>query len=227
MILSFFGRKDASRDPQANPARQMATARLRLIRDYWAALCAQPEGDRTLPRRAAISPRGIENALSQSFLIERVAPGMARLRIAGMDLNDLMGMDVRGMPFSCLLEPSARGGFGAALEQVFAGRSLLEAELEADRSAGRPALAAQLLILPLAVEPDGRRMALGGLACHGLVGSAPRRFHVARRQLLPSPLGEPDAAPVRAAPAFAENAAQFQPAPGDPAPGRGHLRLVK
>jgi hypothetical protein len=225
MILSFFSRRDRGRDPQAEEARRDASRRLRLIHDYWTALCQRGQDCSTLPRRADISPRGIDMALSQAFLIERVAHGIARLRIAGMDLNDLMGMDVRGMPFSCLLEPSAREGFGRMLEEVLSGQSVLEAELEAERDGLRPALGAMLMVLPLAVEPDGRRMAFGGLATFGKIARAPRRFHVARHKLTPHGL-QPDAIADPVEPAFAEAAPPFQPAPRLPGE-KPYLRLVK
>jgi hypothetical protein len=226
MILSFFNRGGASRDPGEEAARAQAATRLRLIRDYWTALCGRGEGGTSLPRRSDISPRGIDGALSQAFLIERVAPGIARLRIAGMDLNDLMGMDVRGMPFSCLLEPAARNGFGRMLEQVLSGQAVLEAELEAERDGFRPALRAQLMILPLAVEPDGRRMAFGGLAMIGQIGKAPRRFHVARHHLIPEGLPQGEGTPPAHQPAFAESAVPFEPLRRSPAE-KPYLRLVK
>jgi hypothetical protein len=66
------------------------------LRAYWEAL---REGE-MLPRRDRVDPRGIAGALEHSFLIERIAPGVARFRISGMVFNDLMGMDIRGMPMS-------------------------------------------------------------------------------------------------------------------------------
>ena len=49
------------------------------IRTYWESL--RIEGD--IPLRAAVDPRGIEAALEFAFMVERVAPGVARLRLAG------------------------------------------------------------------------------------------------------------------------------------------------
>lgn len=225
MILSFFNGGERGRDTHEADARREAQARLRLIRDYWTALCQDSPDCGALPRRADISPRGIDKALSQAFLVERIAPGIARLRIAGMDLNDLMGMDVRGMPFSCLLEPAAREGFGRMMEEALSGKSVLEADLEAERDGLRPALRAMLMVLPLAAEPDGRRMAFGGLATFGQIGRAPRRFHIARHKLTPHGLHH-DAIAEPVAPAFAEAAPSFQPAPR--ATGeKPYLRLVK
>ncbi|MCU0901790.1 MAG: PAS domain-containing protein [Cypionkella sp.] len=74
------------------------------VRAYWEAL---RNGD-MLPRRDRVDPRGIAGALEHSFLVERIAPGIARFRISGMIYNDLMGMDIRGMPMSCLFMGDAR-----------------------------------------------------------------------------------------------------------------------
>ena len=65
---------------------------IEMIRAYWEGL--RPEEG--LPSRAQIDPRGMAGALSGAFMIERIAPGVGRLRIAGMQLVDLMGMEVRG-----------------------------------------------------------------------------------------------------------------------------------
>ena len=73
------------------------------VEAYWEAL----RGTRIVPKRSEIDPRGIEGALENAFIVERVAPGIARLRIAGSHLNDLMGMEVRGMPLTALFNPGA------------------------------------------------------------------------------------------------------------------------
>ena len=62
----------------------------------------------TLPRRAEIDPRAIDSALADIFLIERIAPGLARFRVAGRRLSALMNMDVRGMPLSAIIAPAHR-----------------------------------------------------------------------------------------------------------------------
>ena len=69
------------------------------VEAYWEAL----RGSRLMPTRAEIDPRGIEQALEYAFIVERIAPGIARLRIAGSHLNELMGMEVRGMPLTAFI----------------------------------------------------------------------------------------------------------------------------
>lgn len=72
------------------------------IEAYWEAL----RGSRLMPKRSEIDPRGIETALEYTFVLERIAIGMARLRIEGSHLNNLMGMEVRGMPLTSFITPN-------------------------------------------------------------------------------------------------------------------------
>ena len=85
---------------------------------YWQAL--RPDGGE-LPRRADFDPRGIADLLEHTLLLERIAPGQVRIRLAGMAVCDLLGMDVRGMPLSALLVTAARPALGAHMERVLEG----------------------------------------------------------------------------------------------------------
>lgn len=177
------------------------------LRAYWQAL----RGGAAFPRRDRIDPRGIAGALDQSFLIERIAPGVARFRLAGMRLAGLSGMDLRGMPFSTLITPGDRDRLARALEQVFATPSILDARMEAERCPGCPALPARLLVLPLGDRNGQPTLALGCLALGADdPGRRPRRFAIAalmREALGPVPRAETDS-------------------PAQPRTDRPHLRLV-
>jgi hypothetical protein len=193
-----------------------------------------------LPRRAEIDPRAIEEALEFAFLAERVAPGVARLRLAGMHLGELMGMEVRGLPLSALFEPGAREALKAATELAWRTGAPVAAPLAAARGLGRPALSGRLLLLPLAPEAGTEPRLLGGLALDGAIGRAPRRLQLAGPARLVEPAVPVAAAAPSTAPAAAPLAARtvMRPAPGPTAvPGlcepaarytvaRGHLRLV-
>ncbi|NUB43306.1 PAS domain-containing protein [Fertoebacter nigrum] len=198
------------------------------VRAYWEGL----RRGNDLPLRSAIDPRGIEGALEQAFLLERIAPGLARFRLAGMTLSDLMGMDVRGMPLSAMLDPSARLRLASVLEQVFREPAALDLSLEADRGIGRPALEGRMLIMPVRGD-SGAELALGCLATEGLVGRSPRRFHIARALLEPlapaSPSG-PVALPRQPVAGLADPPRLFLRRTDPPPPrttGRAHLRLVR
>ena len=207
-MLTYFGK---GRGGVAAPE----FAAIQAVRGYWEAL--RVGGG--LPRRDQIDPRGIAQALEQVFLIERIAPGLARFRLAGMHVNEIMGMDVRGMPLTTLFEPCARARVTEALEPMFAAPSVLELWLEAERGIGKPALEARMILLPLVGSTGEPGLALGCLASVGTVGRHPRRFGVAG--LVREPLG----ASVAAVPdySFAESAVVYFPPPPR---GKPNLRLV-
>jgi len=198
-------------------------AMLAQVRAYWEGL---RKGE-MLPLRSAIDPRGMEGALEQAFLVERIAPGIARFRLAGMQLTDLMGMDVRGMPLSALVDPAGRERLAVLLEQMFNGPAALDLSLEAERGIGRPALEGRILLLPVRGDM-GADLALGCLATAGLMGRSPRRFHIARALLEPVFAAQPAAPVPQRQSGFAEAVRPFTGAGKTPrATGRTHLRLVK
>lgn len=166
-VISFDGR----RGTPAMPEPQVTDA-LAEVRAYWDGL----RDGRLVPLRADIDPRGIEGALPASFILERVAPGQARFRVAGQDLTRLVATDVRGMPIGVLFTPAARDAAGAALEAMFAGPEAVELDLQAETGFGRPRLGGRMVLLPLRSDLGCISRALGCLVTTGQTGRAPRRF---------------------------------------------------
>ncbi len=218
-----------------NPAAAPTKGRidpLAQVRAYWEAL---RDGD-TIPLRSQISPRGIESALSCTFLIERIAPGLARFRIAGMAFSDLMGMEVRGMPLSALFSPEARPILASKLETVFHSPAILTMDLIANSGICRPDMTARMLILPVRDNNGAMGIGLGCLDMTGKIGRSPRRFDIAHSTAtMLVRATPPDAQPRRKAFApqlvtsakpreFAEPAARFDGCPGKTPP---YLRLVE
>ncbi len=224
---------------------------LKQIDAYWEGLRTEAKNGGRVPRRADIDPRGIDRALNQAFILERIAPGLARIRIAGMHLSDLMGMEVRGMPFTSLFTAPARRRMTDVLESVFEGPRKAEISIVAEKGIGRPALAGRILLLPLRSDLGDVTRILGGFATIGNIGRTPRRFDISGiemaeiggrpRVFLPTgnrPVNRPESRPAPAGAAgaaegFAERPAGFAPPPpgkengGGRARGRPHLRLVK
>ncbi|MEY5038878.1 MAG: hypothetical protein RL472_1984 [Pseudomonadota bacterium] len=186
---------------------------LQEVRAYWEAM----RKNGRLPKRDDINPRGMASALEQVFLVEQVAPNHGRLRLAGMAISDLLGMDVRGMPITALLEPVARARLSEALGGLFRGEQILDLWLEAERGIGRPPLLARMLLLPMIGSHGEPDLALGCFCTKGDVGRAPRRFTISR--MLREPL------PVSATEDFASAFAE-PPRPFSPPHGRPNLRLV-
>jgi len=169
----------------ADVARDVRFPVLHTLETYWSEI----RGTRLVPARADVDPRRIEDALEYAFILERIAPGMARFRLAGMHLNDLMGMEVRGMPLTAFFAPEGRKAVSAALEQVFDAPSIARIALAGERGVGRPPLDGRLLLLPLQSDFGDVSRALGCLATVGPTGRAPRRFSVTGTDVEPL-LGE-------------------------------------
>ncbi len=158
--------------PISKPA--LSNAPIQQVRAYWEAL-------RTigaLPSRDLLDPRGMVDVLEKVFLIEQIAPGHARFRLAGTQLHDLLGMDLRGMPLSALLDPSSRPRLSNGLDALFESPTVLDLWLQAERGLAREALTARMVLLPLAEAKGEARLALGCLAIDGAIGRAPRRFSI-------------------------------------------------
>ncbi len=191
------------------------------VRAYWEAL----RNGRKVPLRSEIDPRGIERSLEYAFVLERIAPQVARFRLAGMHLSDLMGMEVRGMPVTTFFTPAARDRVAEILEGVFRAPEIAELTLTAETGLGKPPMQARLIILPLQSDLGDISRALGCLVAEGAVGRAPRRFELTEVRLTQVEAGKasfvPQTMPVRG---FAEAQHAFAEQPkGD----RSHLRLVK
>lgn len=156
------------------------------LRAYWEGL----RKGRLVPSRAEVDPRGIERALEYAFIIERVAPGMGRFRLAGMHLNDLMGMEVRGMPMTAMFSPAARTRIAEVTEAMFADPSVVELVLRAESGIGKPPLMARLLLLPLTSDLGDVNRALGCLVAEGGdIGRTPRRFELVSAEVQPIAAG--------------------------------------
>ncbi|GHC58492.1 PAS domain-containing protein [Gemmobacter tilapiae] len=224
MLIVFPG-SDRFQAPAPAP---ILAAPLQELRGYWEAL----REDGRAPFRSQINPRGMEGALAGAFIVERVAPSVARFRIAGALIGDLVGCDPRGMPMSVLFDPRGRAQMGADVEQVFTGPALLELRLEAERGLGRSALAAQALLLPLRNDMGETDLAIGCLALSGEPGRRARRFFAASSTVTPllagggevrGKAGRHVAEPLPLVEGFAEPATVFSP----PSAERSYLRLVR
>ena len=208
------------------------------VEAYWEAV----RGTRLLPKRSDIDPRGIEQSLEHAFILERVTAGVARLRIAGNKLNELIGMEVRGMPLTSFFTPAARKTVSELLEDVFQRPAVCTLNLSSPAGPGRPAIKGRVILLPLKSDLGVVSRGLGCLVVKGAIGTAPRRFDIVSKTLLhitssdistPSPAVPAPVLPPQA-PAeheqisnreMAEPAEPFKPA--DDARRPPYLRLVK
>lgn len=144
---------------------------------HWASL-RRPHN---LPARASLDPSAMAPALPNVFLGEFISPSVARIRLCGHAVEDVMGMDLRGMPLTALFGAAARSDIMAALAQI--GRGVrVTLSLQAEPGFGQPEMVAQLALMPL-TDDDGRiTHVLGVLERHGQIGRRPRRFASAHVQ---------------------------------------------
>ncbi len=115
-MQNFFGNSDGKSIKDTPPLKPFQA-----LRAYWEGL--RLNGG--LPDRARIDPRGLSDHLEHLLLVERVAPGHGRLRLAGSAVHDILGMEARGMPLTALLEPTSRARFSERWDAVFHDTAIL------------------------------------------------------------------------------------------------------
>lgn len=209
MTLGFLDRLR----PHPRPAGPVVIEGLSQTRAYWESL----RRGEALPLRRAVDPRGLVGVLDRVFLADRIGRGIGQIRIAGSGLAEFAGLDVRGLPLSCLFGAESRGLLADTLEQVFAGPAIAEIDLGSDRAPGG-GIVARLLLLPLD-DDTGGRLVLGVM---GFADKSPKRCKLqilSRREealaLPPAPVHVPEPIP--------------EPAPVQaivPIRRKGHLSLV-
>jgi hypothetical protein len=219
---------------QAGAAALPGTGRhadLRAFHAHW----AEARRGAAVPYRAHIDPRRIAPLLADTFVAERIAPGLTRLRIAGMNLSDLMGMEVRGMPLSSFIAPASREAFALHMVDLFDRPATLRMALWSKGGTGRPELRGTLVLLPLRSDLGDVSRALGCLLTTGAAGRetgrTPRRFEIVHTRITPvNEDGDADGATGEAATTgtlhVVAGGLSAQPLTRDTRSSRDHLRLV-
>jgi len=208
---------------QDKPKDQVFSA-VSQVDGYWEGLYA----GREIPMRSDVDPRGLENALAYTFVLERIAKGIARFRFAGMHLNDLMGMEVRGMPLTAMFDPKTRLDVSNGIEFVCRDKKVVTMELRCPGSLGKPAMDAKMFMAPLRDDLGEVTKILGCLQSAGPIGRPPLRFDVKSthcRATIASPYELAQREPVLG---FAEPQTAFQHKSKQKRPGdiRPALRVI-
>jgi hypothetical protein len=219
----FGGGRPAQSLPHLRPE-------LRQMQAYWQSL--RPGVD--IPDRADFDPRAIASLLEHCLLLERIAPGQARIRLAGMRVNALMGTDLRGMPLFSLIAPGTRDRFRPMVEAVFARPAVVTLHLESERGLMRGNVSGQMALFPMRGRHGHINRALGVIVTEGESTRLPRRFDLSSARLDPIALpgtAEPDeTAPARSVQRVVGGLGEpcALPFPHDlpTLAVRGHLRLV-
>jgi hypothetical protein len=150
----------------------MDDAAQRVLQDlesYWREI----RGARRLPVRTDVEPARIDSILPQAFILEHVAPGIARVRVAGQAMAALAGQDLRGVPLSVMFDVGSRPALQGWLMRVFGGPALVELPLRQGGGFMRAGRTGRMLILPL-LGPEGTvTRAIGAMVATGGFAARP------------------------------------------------------
>ncbi|MDE9449042.1 PAS domain-containing protein [Aliiroseovarius sp. Z3] len=173
--------KDGNVVTLASARRTIKFPAIAQIEAYWHAL----RNGRLMPTRGDVDPRGIGENLTYAMILERIAPGHARIRLAGQHISDVLSMEVRGMPLSALFTPDARDEIQEALESVFTTPAEVSLTLRSESNLFHNKLDAQLILLPLKDIHGNVTRVLGGFQVDGKLGRGPQRFAICNMETRP------------------------------------------
>ncbi|MFT5065673.1 MAG: hypothetical protein ACJAWC_002284 [Yoonia sp.] len=183
---------------------------LRQLEQHWQSLRAQGP----IPARNEVNPDAIGSALPWTFVLQRVAPGVARMRVAGQKLHDILQMDPRGMPVSAFFGPDDRSTLAVHLEMAFIDPAIVALPLFSPATLMRKKVTGQILLMPLVDNQGDVSRVLGALITDGTLGSRRRRLSI------------DDEMPTRYEPITMMPAPALQPLKKPNATGRPALKLV-
>ena len=163
---------DTSRLPQTDLPWEHP--HLQALEAYWQGL--RTDGD--VPERVNLDPAKIQPVLPSTFILQRVAVGTARFRMAGQSIRDLMRIDPRGMPFSTLFEGDDHDELRHRLESAFSDPAIVGLPLTSSGSLTRPAIDGAVLLLPLRDRRGDTTRMLGALVAPHTASQKPRRFNI-------------------------------------------------
>lgn len=202
------------------------------IEGYW----NKVRGNRLVPSRCEIDPRGLNGVLSNAFILERIAGGLARFRIAGSHLCEISGLELRQMPLSALFVPDSRNILSEAMEAVFDEPAVVRMQVISPSGFGREKMVGELILMPLRSDLGDVDRILGGLVFEGKVGRTPRRIEIVdqSRQSLTGYAGDtPVSTPIsnslndyKEKPFKPADSTIVKPAKTERVIERKHLRLV-
>ncbi len=210
---------------------------LKSLKQYWESLRA----GRLAPYRSEIDPRQFEHALENMFILETIGTETIRVRLAGMKLCEMMGMEVRGMSPRAFMMPEDRSRFDDAILDVVRKPSVSDFVMETVDYNGKSGTA-YMLLMPLRSDFGEITRILGCISDNGEHYEAPVRMRITRAHSELISFKQDEA--TTQMPGFAEHQEMFstpekrpqfstiaggkkeKTAPKSKASGRPHLRLV-
>jgi len=150
------------------------------LKSYWENLRA----GRVAPYRSEIDPREFKHALENMFILEIVGDKNIRVRLAGMKMCEMMGMEVRGMSPRAFMMPGDRSNFDEAILNVVATPTVTEFAMETVDYNGRSGTA-YVLMMPLRSDFGEITRILGCITDTGDNYEAPVRMRITRMKSEP------------------------------------------
>lgn len=145
------------------------------LRTYWENLRA----GRVAPYRSEIDPREFKDALENMFILEIVGDRNVRVRLAGMKMCEMMGMEVRGMSPRAFMMPGDRSKFDDAILEVVEKPAVTEFVMETVDYNGHSGTA-YVLMMPLRSDFGEITRILGCITDAGEGYEAPVRMRITR-----------------------------------------------
>jgi hypothetical protein len=139
-----------------------------------------------LPKRVDMTPGPLSDDLAHCFTLERVTPSVARFRVAGRAMHQMLSMEPRGMPISALFTPTGREMLAPIIFDVCERPEISEIPLIAARGLGRSPLRARMLLLPLKHDGEAVNRIFGAIVVDGRPPRRTLRFEFDREQSLRS-----------------------------------------
>ena len=146
---------------------------IQTLRSHWESL--RINGG--IPLRADIDPRQIPDVLDSLFIFERLNPQDVRVRIAGLTLCEMMGMEVRGQSPMSFFDDSTRRRFAAVVADVMDRPTTARLGLDTVDKMGNEARA-EMILLPLCSDFGDVTRLIGCVTGPAEGFTAPMRFHV-------------------------------------------------
>lgn len=215
---------------------EMKHSGTRQLFEYWSDL----RGGRAAPYKSEVTARGVGRILaSNTFILENLADGARRFRLAGSGLHDIFGLELRGMSALAIIQQESRARMQSLMDDCLAAPAICVLTCRAELLGG-DALTLEIFLAPLRSDFGQMNRILG--AAHVMDGAqtpiecAPRRCSItdAKTLAFSGPATPETYAPL---PGFAEPAQDFDfQRPGLSAieggartgePRRGHLKVVK
>ena len=146
----------------------MSNAAIEKLYSYWNSL----REDGQVPARKRVNPRAVPEVLDSTFIIELVSPYDYRFRVAGLQICEMAGMEVRGLSPEVLVAKPHKHRLSAIIAEVAARPTVARLEIETVDSSGNRS-ETQMILMPLRGEYQEITRVLGCLPLAPEVSTPP------------------------------------------------------